>query len=169
MTPILVGILILLAIAVFFDIYGKINYFTEHPRDDITPIRDSISSLNDTKANRDGVVYALGQLSENISSITSKVSLLERNLSATKPPEQKDYSAELKGLENRIDGLMNEVNKLKLEVSRLNQTPAPAVPPTQSCRQALITKHQLGSLFDVVYCCESRAYGFADECCACYK
>ena len=56
----------------------------------------------------------------------------------------------------------------------INNTYVPEKNVTQvieqlSCRQKLINEHGLGPMFDVVYCCESRAYGFADECCACYR
>jgi hypothetical protein len=39
----------------------------------------------------------------------------------------------------------------------------------RTCREKLLNLHGLGPYFDLVYCCESRQYGFSDECCACYR
>lgn len=50
-----------------------------------------------------------------------------------------------------------------------NKTEEPVTLAPVSCRQALMDKYGLGSYFDVVYCCESRTTGYADECCSCYR
>jgi hypothetical protein len=57
------------------------------------------------------------------------------------------------------------LNNTYVPEEKINVTPV----DNRTCKQKIIDLHGLGPMFDIVYCCESRAYGFADECCACYR
>lgn len=78
--------------------------------------------------------------------------------------------------EGRIANLTAYIASLNLtdatapQIVYVNRTVTVEAPvDNRTCRQKIIDEHGLGPLFDIVYCCESRTYGFADECCACYR
>jgi hypothetical protein len=135
----------------------------------------------------------LAYLQQSILTVSQQVNLTSQdNLRRINNLTESD-----KNLLNRIVADEGRISNLTDYISRLNFTctnttiiynmtngsmdmPAPPVSgivpqkpgtewPVPTCRQALISKYGLGSYFDVVSCCELRTYGFADECCACYR
>jgi len=76
--------------------------------------------------------------------------------------------------ERKLDNLTAYVNRINLTCTCKNTTTVvylnQSSPAQVSCRQKIMNEHNLGSLFDVVACCNNNPQvGYWQECCACYE
>lgn len=114
--------------------------------------QDSLQEINTLKKSNENLQTMIFKMNKTIDNLTIYIIKMNDTYQAL-------------GMRTANNTTEYYINSTYVPEENINVTPV----DNRTCKQKIIDLHGLGPMFDIVYCCESRAYGFADECCACYR